>query len=124
MAMSSAPSLSIVEKRYAAARAPEFEPRTRRVGHILEGPVAQVVVEHVPLAVGRLGMALIFEFRINMAIGDEQVRAPIVIEIEEAATPAQLLEVRAQFGIEGPKGEAGRRLRYDRDRERRHQNWS
>src|SRR5689334_425066 len=48
-------------------------------------------------------MIVVFNFWINVSVGDENVRPAIVIIIEETSTPAQVFDVRAESSVERPK---------------------
>src|SRR5216684_2258614 len=49
-------------------------------------------------------MVVVFKFRIDVAVGDENVRPTVVVIIEKASTPAQIFQVEAEFGVKRPEG--------------------
>src|SRR5215510_5352947 len=64
------------------------------------------MVQKILLMELRFRMALAFKFRVNMPIGNKDVRPAVVIIIEEAAAPAQIFQIETQFGVESSEGEA------------------
>src|SRR5439155_27075450 len=50
-------------------------------------------------------MVVVFELRIDVAVSDENVRPTVVVIIEKASAPAQVFQVEAKFGVEGPEAE-------------------
>ena len=63
--------------------------------NIFEAAIAQVAIEQLALRIPRLGLKLL-DFRIHVAVADENIRPAVVIHVEKPATPAQILSVRAQ----------------------------
>src|ERR1700716_1360489 len=61
--------------------------------------VPQILVQQLLLRVARFRSKLLY-FRIDMPIANQNVRPPIIIHIEESATPAQKLRVTPE-----PSGE-------------------
>ena len=61
----------IVEEGHAASRSAQLKTRAGDGRHVLKGPVTQIAVEHVLLAVRRLRMAVAFKLRIHMTVGNE-----------------------------------------------------
>src|ERR1700727_1126658 len=55
----------------------------------------QIVVKQLALGIARFRLELL-DFRIDVAVTNENVGPAVIVEIEEAATPAQILRVRAQ----------------------------
>src|SRR5437588_7839823 len=50
-------------------------------------------------------MVVGFEFRIDVAVGDEYVRPTVVVIVEKACAPAQVFKIEAKFGVERPEAE-------------------
>ena len=63
-------------------------------------PVAQVAIEQLPLRITCFGFKL-FDLGINVTVADENVRPAIVVHIEKAASPTQILGVGTQPCSEG-----------------------
>src|ERR1017187_1608501 len=61
----------------------------------------QIVVKQLALRVSGFRFQLL-DFRTDMAIADQNVRPAVVIHVEEATAPAQVLGVRAET-----RGESG-----------------
>ena len=61
--------------------------------------VAQIAIEKFALRVTGVGGEL-FDFGIDVAVADEDVRPAIVVKIEKAAAPAEILRVFAEAGLE------------------------
>src|SRR5213593_2088905 len=66
-------------------------------GDVGEAAVAEIFVEQLLLRVAGFGLELL-DFGIDMAVADENVRPAVVVHIEEAAAPAEILRVRAEAG--------------------------
>src|SRR5205807_6815443 len=67
---------------------------------------AQVAIDKLALRVSGLGFELL-DFRIDVAIADQDVGPAIVIHVEETAAPAEVLSVGAKAGGEGCVFETG-----------------
>ena len=63
-------------------------------------PLRRVAVKEFALGVAGFGLQLL-DFRIDVAVADQNVGPAVVVEIEEAAAPAEKLRVRAEAGGEG-----------------------
>src|SRR5260370_6831319 len=57
--------------------------------------VAKIAVEQLPLGIAGLGFQL-FDFRVDVSVSYKDVRPAVVVEIKEAAAPAQKLRLRTQ----------------------------
>src|SRR5216684_1594874 len=57
--------------------------------------VAKIAVEQLPLGIASLGLQLL-DFRVDVSVAYKDVRPAVVVEIKEAAAPAQKLRVRTQ----------------------------
>ncbi len=64
-------------------------------------PLCRLLIEQFALRISGFGFQLL-DLGIDMAVADQNVGPAIVVEIEKAAAPAQILRVRAQ-----PRGEGG-----------------
>ena len=62
--------------------------------------VVQVVVEQFSLRISGFGLQLL-DLGIDVAVADQDVGPSVVIEIEEAAAPAEKLRMRTEAGGEG-----------------------
>src|SRR5258706_15897395 len=62
---------------------------------VAKGAVAQVAVEHFPLAVARFG-AGVADFRVDVAVAQQNIGPAVVIEIEKRRAPAEKTRVAAQ----------------------------
>src|SRR5256885_7519819 len=65
---------------------------------VFEVAVAQIAIEKFALRVAGFGGEL-FDFRIDMAVADEDVGPTVVVKIEKAAAPAEILRVFAETGL-------------------------
>src|SRR5712692_919412 len=74
--------------------------------YIFEPPVTQVAIEKFALGVSGLGLQL-FDLGIDVAVADQDVGPAVVVEIEKAASPAEIFGVEAEAGGEGGVLEAG-----------------
>src|SRR5229473_2372588 len=72
----------------------------RVVGSIVEAPVAQILVQQLALRVARFGFQLL-DFRINMSIAEEDVRPAVIVHVEKAAAPAEILRMLAEAALVG-----------------------
>src|SRR5256885_328471 len=66
---------------------------------VFEVAVAQIAIEKFALWVTGFGGEL-FDFGIDVTVADEDVRPTIVVKIEKAAAPAEILRVLAEAGLE------------------------
>ena len=67
--------------------------------HLFESPVAQVLVQDLALRIARLGLQLL-DLGIDVAIAQQNVGPAIVVVVDEAATPAEILRMYAQSRLE------------------------
>ena len=72
----------VIEKGGIPPRASKLQARSGNRGDFLEGTVAQIMIKNALLAIRRLGMAVAFELGTNVAVGDEDVGAAIVVIIQ------------------------------------------
>src|SRR6267378_811085 len=69
------------------------------VGNIAETAVAEILVKQFALRVARLGLELL-DFRVDVAIADKNVGPTVVVHVEKAAAPAEILGVLAEASLE------------------------
>src|SRR5229473_3114309 len=60
------------------------------VGNIIEAPVAQILVKQLALRVAGFGLELL-DFRIDVAVANENVGPAVVVHVEKPAAPAEIL---------------------------------
>ena len=104
--MSTSPSLS---KSPKAQPRPRLAARDRRPGfrgHVLEAPVAQVPVEELRLPIGDVQLST-GQLRVDVAVGDEDIRPAVVVEVEEIDAEAEVLAVDAEPRLDARVDEAG-----------------
>src|SRR5256885_8104868 len=66
---------------------------------VFEVAVAQIAIEKLSLRIASFGGEL-FDFGIDVAVADEDVGPTVVVKIEKAAAPAEILRVFAEAGLE------------------------
>src|SRR2546425_7120298 len=66
-------------------------------GDVGETAVAEIFVEQLLLRVAGFGLELL-DFGIDVAVANENVGPAIVVHVEKAAAPAEILRVRAESG--------------------------
>ena len=66
---------------------------------VFEVAVAQIAIEKLALRIAGFGGEL-FDFGIDVAVADEDVGPTVVVKIEEAAAPAEILRMLAETGLE------------------------
>src|SRR5215472_6977779 len=73
--------------------------RSSQVGDFLKSAISQITVKQLALRVSRLGFELL-DFGVHVPIADQNIGPAVVVEIEESASPAEVLRVRAEAGGE------------------------
>src|SRR5262249_24832344 len=81
-----------VSKSAPARRRGCAQPRAANFRHVLEFAVAQVAVKQLWLRVASLGMELL-RLGVHVAIAEQDVRPAIIVEIEKAAPPTEILRM-------------------------------
>src|SRR5216683_2966269 len=94
-----------VADRQTARRTYGRDPGPRRRGNIREGSVAIVVIQNPGLLEIAAEM-LAIHFRVDVAVGEEQIGPAVVVEIEKRDAPAEVLRVEPEsrgkgFVVEG-----------------------
>src|SRR5260370_2144434 len=68
------------------------------VRDVAKAAIAQIFVEQLALGVAGFGLELL-DFGIDVAVADENVGLAVVVHVEKAATPAEVLSVPAEAGL-------------------------
>src|SRR6266849_10913793 len=68
------------------------------VGNIIEAPVAQILVKQLALRVAGFGLELL-DFRIDVAVANENVGPAVVVHVEKPAAPAEILGVLPEAAL-------------------------
>src|SRR5216684_6417043 len=76
------------------------------VRNVGEAAVAEIFIEQLALRVAGFGLELL-DFRVDVAVANENVGPAVVVEIEKAAAPAEILGVFAEAGLVGGIFEIG-----------------
>src|SRR5580692_9753924 len=84
-----------ISERTAARGNGRRNSRPAFVGNVLESAVPKILIEKLSLRVARFRFELL-DFGIDMAIADQNVGPSVVVHVEEAAPPAQILRVLAE----------------------------
>src|SRR4051812_1210432 len=90
-----------ISKGGAARGLDDRQGRTEFRGDIAEPSIPQVAINDLRLLVCRLRFQRI-DFRVDVAVDQEEIEPAVVIEVEESSTPAEPACVDADAAREGP----------------------